>query len=799
LAGNVMTTNFNYTVDYSGKTNPPTFALNWPQSGTQVSGSSFTMVGLLADYTATVTATLTDTNGVTNSYQGVVERDGTFWLDNVQLSGVTNVVTLTFVDAAGNLATTNITVYQSEVVLTMDAPDPASLWQPTIDASGTISSDDIDTSDYTVWVNGVEVTNDGYGDWYGTVPVNPGGVADFNLTAYPPGDNPDSGGGGSGTGDGSGGGWQNPPDTNAISEELNLEKPVRVYVANDEQQMDLYEHMGLTNWATEDISQPPTAWMQTVQTNHYGQAWAEGLGGTGSSFSQYLQWSSDHTGDSTYTCAEQMTWPTNNWPWLDNGLGSFTGNDCGSSDTNIGPEVIGYAGVFGESCNVSDPVPAQPEIGWNNGWYTHYYYSLEYDQTYVRHAQTEMKLATGGRAVPGHKSLIQISGVAYGILDKRWTPEQTLYGGSYTNIPPETVTVGTFGNLDTNGNLYVLLPDGDPDIKVVAPNEFYIYSVGVTKYRLSIKATTNGVANFIDDVFFSAPEFCVGQQITFSPHWDINPYTGTETPPYSHATADWTLPGTFVNEQPYPATCDAFYDENTNLLHQDSSTNSALSTACWYVKDFKGGKASLAMNLDFNGQMISLTESGPFDVYRPKTSFVPTYHGTPQVVATNGVLTLRHHDMSFKHYIQSDFPGVAGYVQLVNGSWLTDPEGIPLIGTELDGKLGDFPRGTPSINPTLIGYSIGAAYFYDAPSLPLSDNATTTEEKLEFSTYLMFKPNGSGNIFVPLRLVNWELNDAASPNSSGGWTPSGSATITGNTDNDTTTFPQWTRTYTGGF
>jgi len=793
-----MTTNFNYTVDYSGKTNPPTFALNWPQSGTQVSGSSFTMVGLLADYTATVTATLTDTNGVTNSYQGVVERDGTFWLDNVQLSGVTNVVTLTFVDAAGNLATTNITVYQSEVVLTMDAPDPASLWQPTIDASGTISSDDIDTSDYTVWVNGVEVTNDGYGDWYGTVPVNPGGVADFNLTAYPPGDNPDSGGGGSGTGDGSGGGWQNPPDTNAISEELNLEKPVRVYVANDEQQMDLYEHMGLTNWATEDISQPPTAWMQTVQTNHYGQAWAEGLGGTGSSFSQYLQWSSDHTGDSTYTCAEQMTWPTNNWPWLDNGLGSFTGNDCGSSDTNIGPEVIGYAGVFGESCNVSDPVPAQPEIGWNNGWYTHYYYSLEYDQTYVRHAQTEMKLATGGRAVPGHKSLIQISGVAYGILDKRWTPEQTLYGGSYTNIPPETVTVGTFGNLDTNGNLYVLLPDGDPDIKVVAPNEFYIYSVGVTKYRLSIKATTNGVANFIDDVFFSAPEFCVGQQITFSPHWDINPYTGTETPPYSHATADWTLPGTFVNEQPYPATCDAFYDENTNLLHQDSSTNSALSTACWYVKDFKGGKASLAMNLDFNGQMISLTESGPFDVYRPSvTNFITASNleGMPVVRAGHRLLGLWNHEMSFAHYIHSNYSGVAGYTQVVNGEVSIPTTGgtSPYLQNNVNSLDNvEFPWGTTPINPD------STTIFHDSPNVGLGtgnllyNNYNPKFIRVNFNTYLLFKPDGSGSIFVPLQLVTWNIDATATYGTS--WTTTGNP-VAEPTSVDCTNFPNWTNVF----
>lgn len=45
FAGNVTTTNFTFTLDYSSATNPPVIQLNWPQNGTQISGNSFTWRG----------------------------------------------------------------------------------------------------------------------------------------------------------------------------------------------------------------------------------------------------------------------------------------------------------------------------------------------------------------------------------------------------------------------------------------------------------------------------------------------------------------------------------------------------------------------------------------------------------------------------------------------------------------------------------------------------------------------------------------------------------------------------------
>ena len=94
LAGNVTTTNVIITLDFSGDTNPPVITVTWPQNGVQISGTNFTLRGVLDDETAQITALTVDANGVTNIVSGVVERSGTFWLEDLPLNPGTNLVTL---------------------------------------------------------------------------------------------------------------------------------------------------------------------------------------------------------------------------------------------------------------------------------------------------------------------------------------------------------------------------------------------------------------------------------------------------------------------------------------------------------------------------------------------------------------------------------------------------------------------------------------------------------------------------------------------------------------------------------
>jgi hypothetical protein len=169
LAGNTTTTNFSYTLSYAGVTNAPTLSLIWPQNNALISGGSYTIQAQVSDATATVTATV---NG--NIVQGLVERNGQVWLQNVPLSGGTNVVTIIAANAAGKSSTNSLNVVQSTVNLTIDPIGDDQLNQPAVSVTGTV-----DDESYTVWVNGVEVYYiDDDGDWEADgVPVNATGMA----------------------------------------------------------------------------------------------------------------------------------------------------------------------------------------------------------------------------------------------------------------------------------------------------------------------------------------------------------------------------------------------------------------------------------------------------------------------------------------------------------------------------------------------------------------------------------------------------------------------------------------------
>jgi len=185
-AGNVFTTNLNVTFDLS-KAVAPVIQLEWPQDGMDICGNSFTLRGHTEDASSTVSASITDTNGNTTVVNGIVERTGMLWVDNVPLPGGTNRLTLTIKNSAGLSSTTNISISHSSFVLKMDEVK-GDLWLPTVTVTG-MESD----ATYSVWVNGVKavvmVNTDGTGKWVAqNVPVMPGGVASFDMEAYSPGE-----------------------------------------------------------------------------------------------------------------------------------------------------------------------------------------------------------------------------------------------------------------------------------------------------------------------------------------------------------------------------------------------------------------------------------------------------------------------------------------------------------------------------------------------------------------------------------------------------------------------------------
>ena len=180
-AGNTATTNFNVVLDYSGATNPPTVNLIWPLDGMAVSGTNITIRGTTSDETETIQATIVNGDGTTNVVEGLVERNGMFWIENVPLNG-TNQISLQATDAAGNMTTNNFTVIPSDLILTIDyTPSGDALYQPSGAVGGTVSDPAA-----TVWVNGLEVTNywdDGTTTYWSAdnVPIVGMGTATFDV------------------------------------------------------------------------------------------------------------------------------------------------------------------------------------------------------------------------------------------------------------------------------------------------------------------------------------------------------------------------------------------------------------------------------------------------------------------------------------------------------------------------------------------------------------------------------------------------------------------------------------------
>jgi hypothetical protein len=178
-AGN--TTNISFTLEYSANTNAPALTVIWPPDGTYISGSQFTLQGQVDDATAKITAFIVDASGNTNSVQGLVERSGLVWIQNLPLAAGTNTLTVTATDAAGNASTKSMTLYQSSVLVTMNPLSSDQLNQSFVTVYGTVSD-----ATAQVYVNGVEAYYiDGEGDWEADgVPVSPTGTAIFDVEVY---------------------------------------------------------------------------------------------------------------------------------------------------------------------------------------------------------------------------------------------------------------------------------------------------------------------------------------------------------------------------------------------------------------------------------------------------------------------------------------------------------------------------------------------------------------------------------------------------------------------------------------
>jgi hypothetical protein len=407
-AGNVTVTNFNYIFDTNGDTTPPAIALVWPQDGMEVSGSSFTLRGTLDDDTAKVFGQWTDTNGVTQMVGGLVERGGQFWLDNLPLNSGTNIITVMATDAAGNVMTTNLSLLKSDVMLAMNAVGASQLNQVWVDVTGAISD-----PTYAVWVNGVQGTNNGDGTWSAAnVPVTSGGTASFDLTGYPPDYVP------------SGASWTNfavvqtaypnPMPADSTQAHVDWDKPDVVYVKENKFKVISYED---------------TLYYDGSGTDD--QSWAQGSGG---------HWNINDTGADTTAYLNDWPGDAGDMPVV-SGLGSYQFDDVNEyTNQNIGVPNVEWidsavaSGVDRAESRDNDIIPI----------------------TWAATGGKVVELFTGGKAQRQSKSLFILSQTLMQLKYSVWA-ERGLYAG---DIAPQQITLGAYGNLDSDGTLTVTAGNG---------------------------------------------------------------------------------------------------------------------------------------------------------------------------------------------------------------------------------------------------------------------------------------------------------------------------------------------------
>lgn len=749
-AGNTTTTNLVVTLDYTGATNPPVVQLTWPPTNALVSGDGFTVRGQLDDETAQIMAQIVDGDGVTNEYSGLVERNGTFWLEGLPLMAGTNTLLLTATTAAGHSTQSSLTVIQSALALNVGGlPDGEALWESAGTVSGTVGD-----AGSSVSVNGMAAMVDGSGNWTAeNVPINGEGTATFDVVATPPGGP-------------------------SVHLSVEKEKPAIIKVT---------KHL-----------------MKQVVSGPY----FEGGSHTITWLKDYKLWrETDGNGQSRFRYRGTAS-------WLSSDPLGYSGVDNNWSDTNVMGTAYSFSSWSGSSTGaITDAlVMSAPDQQLDHlehdqssttAFYVYHYYAKGVQHEWpsesgttveTLEARTEETLFTGGKSVIGRETLFELSGTAQDYGQPTAAP---WYYTPATEVTSPRLSIMGWP-LDAEGKLWALVADNSKSVLMFAAAgaKHNNGNVNQQPHKLAIKA--NGVMLDPDTVANGA-DFCVGQEINFEIVGLLNARNENDD------VAVWKLTGTFVNTNSDP-NCELYYEPNNALLTRRYVPDGTTSTRCWYVVGAAQATVSVDVYWRFSTatRLFKETVTGKFNVHRPVTVKATPYQpdGTPTAMILGNLLRLgnggRSNDMSFSHTIKTDgfSAGQAGYVQVITSAdWQTAlPQPSLPECPALDARLGMFPRGTPDVPAN----TTTNVCFFDGPAIELKTvSFATCYEDVSFSTYLMFKPAGAGSIWVPLRLITWELHDEAIYDN-GTWIPhtyhdGNNTRITD--DKPSILFPHWTTTY----
>jgi hypothetical protein len=468
LAGNVTTTNFSVTLDYTTATNPPVMQCLWPTNGMSLSGTSFYLLGTINDETATITARIVDASGYTNEFTGLVERNGMFWVENLPLAAGTNVIHLAATNAAGRGSLLNLAVVQSSVALAMTStPEGDSLYEPTGSVSGTVSD-----PSYTVSVNGLVATVDASGHWEASgVPIYGQGTATFDAVATPP------------TGS----------SAQAVGASKEEELPAKVMIV---------KHLFRMTSTT-----PGHSYSYADIKKQFG-ARAKRDADTG-------QWQAKYQGLATlYQEGQNSVPPPFVPPW------EF--KLCTWSDTDpLGTYALTYQDSMGNrggnsGTDVGEPIRTVPHRSYDNtsGTYVYHYFGkgVHWTQTEgpsilnvvtFKTARTRQRLYTGGkagRAIRNNLFTLSASATEYGKPRAVWPFPGEWQDTPGTTVPPNRISVGGWPASDEYKVWRVLADNTTEDVTVTAKGaKHYQADVTVQKHGLVLVKPSGNPTNAPSD------------------------------------------------------------------------------------------------------------------------------------------------------------------------------------------------------------------------------------------------------------------------------------------------------------
>jgi len=744
-AGNTTTTNFDVVLDYTGATNPPAVSLIWPQDGMAVSGTNITIRGTMSDETGTILALVVNGDGTTNTISGLVERNNMFWIENVPLNG-TNQIMLQATDAAGNITTNNLTLYPSDLIVTIDStPTGDDLYKPSGSVSGTVSDPSA-----TVTVNGTNATVDDSGNWVANnVPIIGRGTATFDVQAFLPSQDSLSGQSMRGKLQAMNSSSSSTAPNNA-SIAVEMDSMVKVVEYHDHQEDQIYQWGGvLTDWH----------W-----TKDYSAQYRQG---------ENTPISYDETADEYLL--DEWNFQGENWyHWSDSDPGSHYSEDW-QGIFYFGLPIQTDENFYGGKLHSVPDVDYTGSVGAMDTSMTQYYaknvppyewlppIAAEKEKLTIS-AETQVKLYTGGKAGIKRENLFCINAWARAFQKPThdlWAYHAWIHTPAVDVAKNDLLVMGKKPGAD--GNLWIALPDNaEPYITVTAPGKHH-YDAWATAGKYKLQIAVNNTYPLWPDHVPSYNNYCVGQYLSFAPKWSP---PLPETPQESLIL--WAFDGTFVNKK-WTQDPVSFPEASVNYTN-DPARLKIEPTHAWWVS---GGSdentpainnATLGMGLTFqNGQYVAIATHGKFNMWRPKAEIKQRdIFGKPDIYWRenwnfyifdyHGKIGVGYPELPIKNYMAYETviksPQFSGNVKYTQIASLTNSGTVFDYSEVLDNQ--DPYNGEKGV---LAG---GSANFIDFDDKPDAPGYGSVKLHDSFTDYVMFLPDGSGdNIYVPLGKIFW--------------------------------------------